>query len=137
MINKTTADNQVEPVAQLDQNEDISSQTMLNRDNMETNLMTVTSDSTSGQTNTLIDSVTSGNVTSESYNNDVNALVQNTLGMMTSVQTAISTLQSTVNTLITKQSVSGLETKNNLDILQCYTGDVRTTGSTTSDTYNV
>ena len=60
--------------------------------------------------------MTSGNVTSESSNNDVNALlVQNTLGMMTSVQTAISTLQSTVNTLITKQSVTGLETKNNLD----------------------
>ena len=59
--------------------------------------------------------MTSVNVTSESSNNDVNALVQNTLGMMTSMQTAISTLQSTVNTLITKQSVSGLETKNNLD----------------------
>ena len=116
MINKTTADNQAEPVAQLDQSEDKSSQTMLNRDNMETNLVTVTSDSASGQTNTLIDSVTSGTVTSESSNNEVNALlVQNTLGMMTSMQTAISTLQSTVNTLITKQSVSGLETKNNLD----------------------
>ena len=116
MINKTTADNQAEPVAQLDQSEDKSSQTMLNRDNMETNLVTVTSDSASGQTNTLIDSVTSGTVTSESSNNDVYALlVQNTLGMMTSMQTAISTLQSTVNTLITKQSVSGLETKNNLD----------------------
>ena len=116
MINKTTADNQAEPVAQLDQNEDISSQTMLNRDNMETNLLTVTSDSASRQTNTLIDSVTSGNVTPESSNNDINALlVRNTLGMMTSMQTAISTLQSTVNTLITKQSVTGLETKNNLD----------------------
>ena len=46
-------------------------------------------------------------MTSESSNNDVNALlVQNTLGMMTSMQTAISTLQSTVNTLITKQSVT-------------------------------
>ena len=89
---------------------------MLNRDNMETNLVTVTSDSASGQTNTLIDSVTSCNVTSESSNNDVNALlVQNTLGMMTSMQTAISTLQSTVNTLITKQSATGLETKINLD----------------------
>ena len=43
MINKTTTDNQVEPVAQHDQNEDIhvSSQIMLNRDNMETNLLTV------------------------------------------------------------------------------------------------
>ena len=47
MINKSTADNQVEPVAQHDQNKDISSQTMLNRDNMETNLLTVTSDSAS------------------------------------------------------------------------------------------
>ena len=116
MINKATADNQAEPVAQLDQSEDISSQTMLKRDNMETNLLTVTSDSASGQTNTLIDSVTSGNVTSESSNNDVNALlVRNTLGMMTSMQTATITLQSTVNTLITKQSVTGLETKNNFD----------------------
>ena len=61
MINKTTADNQVEPVAQHDQNEDISSQTMLNRDNMETNLLTAMSDSASGQTITLIDSVKSGN----------------------------------------------------------------------------
>ena len=88
---------------------------MLNRDNIETNLLTVRSDSASWQTNTLINSVKSGNVTSESSNNDVNALVQNTLGMITSMQTAISTLQFTVNTLITKQPVSGLETKNNLD----------------------
>ena len=55
MISKTTADNQAEPVAQIDQSEDISSQTMLNRDNMETNLLTVTSDSASGQTSTRTD----------------------------------------------------------------------------------
>ena len=81
----------------------------------------MTSDSATGQSNTLTDSVTTsslttGSATPVSSNNDVTQLlVQNTLGMMTSMQSAISSLQSTVNMLITKQSVTGTETKNNLD----------------------
>ena len=61
-------------------------------------------------------SVTSTSGTCVSPNNDVSqVLVQNTLGLMTSMQTAISSLQSTVNTLINKQLVTGLDTQNNLD----------------------
>ena len=53
-----------------------------------------------------------------SSNNDVTqVLVQNTLGLMTSMQTGISSLQSTVSTFINKQSVTGLDTNNNLDTL--------------------
>ena len=123
MINsdKTNSGHHAEPVGHSDQNEDVSSQNVQSSDNTETNSLPVTSDSATGQSNTLTDSVTTsssttGSAAPVSSNNDVTQLlVQNTLGMMTSMQSAISSLQSTVNTLITKQSVTGTETKNNLD----------------------
>ena len=123
MINsdKTNSGHHAEPVGHSDQNEDVSPQNVQSSDNTETNSLPVTSDSATGQSNTLTDSVTSSSLTTGSAvpvspNNDVTQLlIQNTLGMMTSMQSAISSLQSTVNTLITKQSVTGTETKNNLD----------------------
>ena len=107
-----------------------STQTVLNRDNTQNNLLTAVPGTSTEQTNvptvnsdsaqsadymrSAIMTPTSG--TGVSSNNDVTqVLVQNTLGLMTSMQTAISSLQSTVNTLINKQSVTGLESKNNLD----------------------
>ena len=120
-LDKTNSGQHAESVEQSDQTGDGSTQIVQSSPNTETNSLTVTSDSATGQSNTLTDSVTTSSLTtgsgaSVSSNNDVTQLlVQNTLGMMTSMQSAISSLQFTVTTLVTKQSVTGTETKNNLD----------------------
>ena len=120
-LDKTNSGHHAESVEQSDQTGDGSTQIVQSSANTETNSLTVTIDSATGQSNTLTDSVTASSLTtgsgaSVSSNNDVTQLlVQNTLGMMTSMQSAISSLQFTVTTLVTKQSVTGTETKNNLD----------------------
>ena len=115
---------------QSERNDNVSSQTVQRGDNTQDNLLAAIPDTATGQTyhptansgsTQSADNVTSASVTSTSgtcvsSNDDVSqVLVQNTLGLMTSMQTAISLLQSTVNTLINKQSVLGLDTKSNLD----------------------
>ena len=130
--NNSSSENHDSSARQSELNDNVSSQTVQSRDNTQDNLLTAIRDTPTGQKNDLTansgstqsaDNVTSASVTSTSgtcvsSNNDVSqVLVQNTLGLMTSMQTAISSLQSTVNTLINKQSVMGLDTKNNLDTI--------------------
>ena len=97
--------------------------------NRQNNNITAVPDPLTGQNdntsrNQLLDRVTSTNVTpvtpvivtSAASSNDVTTvLVQNTLGMMSTMQTAITSLQSTVNTLVAKQSATGPDPKNNLE----------------------
>ena len=123
--NKTTSETHDSSVSETDRQS-----TVLNRDNTQNNLLTAIPGTSNGQTN--VETANSGSTqsavnmrsavvtptsgTGVSSNNDVTqVLVQNTLGLMTSMQTAISSLQSSVNTLINKQSVTGLESRNNLD----------------------
>ena len=83
-LDKTNSGHHAEPVGHSYRYEDVSSQNVQSSDNSETNSLPVTSDSATGQWNTLTSSLTTGSGASVSSNNDVTQLlVQNTLGMMT------------------------------------------------------